>query len=155
MIRSIRGVVGVTVGLAVLAVGLGMYSYLFKSEVRQVAGWGEIRFKWRWGKAVEMSIDRNEDGTVDLRALYSGKERDFYNHSIWTEYWLSRRCDGTFDVYFDLHSKLIVVDQDRDGQYESEISPEDLRRSLSQEPFSGCWGGAMPLQSNKVLLQGE
>ena len=124
-----------------LAGGVIFSRYLFKVERMTLQGWGEIELRWRWGRAKVMLVDRNEDGIVDLRAIYSGLEREFYNHSAWVEYWLSRKCDGVFDVHFaQAGSGLVQIDSDADGRYDSQTSVDDLRLSLTQPPFSACWG---------------
>lgn len=136
------------VALASLLVALAAAGgiYLFRTSEVTNPIFGEFHFKWRWGLAREMGVDVDRDGRIDFRALYTDRARVFSTHRAQSEWWLSRRCDGRFDVHFSAREpSTLYVDTDLDGTFEGSSSLEELRASLKVEDSFACWRSAIQL----------
>ena len=113
----------------VAGVCLGASAWMFRVRTDNNDPRGVIRYRWKWGRASEISIDRDRDGRADVKVFYPGRFRDFASDDPPRELWADQNLDGRFDVMWRREDSLIVRrDVDDDGILETELRGADAER---------------------------
>lgn len=93
-----------------------VYAHYFRSETTDDPTWGRMIKKWRWGRPVELTLDRNRDGKVDVKIRYRGTSNAFITDEVPEEYWQDTEYRGFFDLHVVFSSGSVQrIELDRDG----------------------------------------
>lgn len=96
--------------------------WLFRTRTEVHDPRGVVRYQWRWGYAKELTIDRDRDGRVDMRAIYRGHFREFAADDQPIELWVDQDFDGQFDGRWQRNDDFVVtLDKDHDGVFETRM----------------------------------
>jgi hypothetical protein len=116
----------------VLLLALGA-AWLFRTRTDRNDPRGVARYRWKWGRAVELSIDRDRDGRADVLVLYPGHFGDFAADDVPRELWADQNLDGRFDLTWRREPDLVVRrDIDNDGTLETVLRGEKALRFKSE-----------------------
>lgn len=85
-----------------LVVGVASTPILFGSRTRTDEYWGETTIRRRWGVEREMLIDRDLDGTADVRITYPGANRMIATHDRPHSVHIDNDLDGTFEIEWNV-----------------------------------------------------
>lgn len=115
---------------AVLAVAAASTAWLFRTRTDRDDSRGVIRYRWAWGRASEISVDRDRDGRSDLKVVYPRKFRDFAADDPPRELWADQDFDGRFDVMWRRGEDGLIVrrDDNDDGSLETELRGAEAER---------------------------
>jgi hypothetical protein len=117
-------IIAVLLGLAA-SVGI----WLFRIRTDNDDPRGIVRYRWKWGLASEILIDRDRDGRFDLKVIYPGRFREFASDDSPHELWADQNFDGRFDVMWRVEGGLVVrQDIDGDGVFETEVRGTEAER---------------------------
>ena len=125
-----------------IAIVLGVVWYLNRTTCDESEYWGEVCYGFRWGKAVQMTVDRNRDGVPEVQARYRGGlgHDPRYTHAKPEESWEDWDGDGRFDHHYgygDDGLDLLQIDTTGDGTFDLRLSGDDAREYLADNPWPG------------------
>jgi len=100
--------------------------------------WGDPLIRMRWGKPVELIVDRDRNGFPEVRALYSGYD-ELSPHAAPDEVWEDWNSDGFFERHY-LYSGTprelsLEVDTTGDHQYDLELRGDAAEESIKEHPW--------------------
>lgn len=114
------------ISLAVLAIIIAAWSYLFRTEKEENPYLGEIALKHRWGRVHTFSADKNMDGITNSLAIWPDYDRNLPP----LEAWYDPEDRGSFKyhvVYDEGKADRLEIDEDGDGIYESVLHGKDAQ----------------------------
>ncbi len=125
MICGKRLLFGSLIIVVATAGAIGWWLFGWSSEITGWPGRVEIISKRRWGKILEVAIDRNGDGSVDGRTFYESNRPYHPGVSVLcgqrgTGSWADRNFDGRWDMWRTTDSEdsclhEVEIDTDFDG----------------------------------------
>jgi hypothetical protein len=125
----------VVITLALLASVCGILLFLFREKRTVDAGFGEVTYVWRWGIASHMKADRNRDGNVDLIVTWN-EGRQFVTSTPPRHLLADTNFDASFDLRVTYYpEKLVEIDSDGDGVFETKHRGEEAAAVMSQLSF--------------------
>jgi hypothetical protein len=130
--------------LVVVALAAGLLWYVNRTDCEASDYWGQVCYGFRWGFAVELTIDRDQDGQPEVRARYDGGRPGYdprYTHSVPEEVWEDNDGDGSFELHQIWQQgkvNKVQLDTDGDGTYDRELLGTEAVEYLKAHPWPGA-----------------
>jgi hypothetical protein len=106
----------------ITAVLIASSLYLFRVHRLDNPALGLIVEKYKWGKANELLLDADRNGTVDARYRVASSLREAPLGYSLVEGWESSRCNGAMDIHLLFtprgHLAAVEYDSTMDGTYD-------------------------------------
>ena len=100
--------------------------------------WGDPLIRMRWGKPVELIVDRDRNGSPEVRASYSGYD-ELSPHATPDEVWEDWNSDGFFERHFTYsrapRELLLEVDTTGDRQYDLKLRGQAAEDWIKEHPW--------------------
>jgi len=92
----------------------------------------------RWGKPVELIVDRDRNGSPEVRASYSGYD-ELSPHATPDEVWEDWNSDGFFERHFTYsrapRELILEVDTTGDRQYDLKLRGQAAEDWIKEHPW--------------------
>ena len=116
----------------------GMW-YLNRTACETSEYWGKICYKFKWGRPMIMTVDRDLNGTPEIQALFLADDPR-NSHTYPDEIWEDLDGDGQFDRHYTMKNgkiKKLDLDTNKDGIYDQELNGQEAKEFLNTYPWSG------------------
>jgi hypothetical protein len=127
--------------VAITVVGIGAVWFMNRTVREDSSHWGYVYYTLRWGRAVEMQVDRDRNGVIEFRGAYLTRDPR-YTHSWPDEAWEDWNQDGVFEKHYWMSGiqqiERLELDTDNDGTYDEILVGEDAARHFKENPWPGA-----------------